>query len=101
MCILVYMYECGCTRVCVCVYACVACVCGFMYECTGVFLCEFMCSVACCSDTDPFGEIQTRYRRFVLVLVMNPYTSDSMTDPWEDLEIRTGSCSGNQTVIRF
>ena len=29
------------------------------------------------------------------------YAGDSKTDPWDDPEIRTGSYSGDQTVIRF
>ena len=39
--------------------------------------------------------------RFVLVLVMNWYTSDSKTNPWDDPEIYTGSCSEDQTVIQI
>jgi len=29
------------------------------------------------------------------------YTGDSKTDPWDDPEIRTSSCSEDQTTIRF
>ena len=29
------------------------------------------------------------------------FTSDSKTDPWDDLEIRINSCGEDQTSIRF
>ena len=52
--------------------------------------------------------IQTRLMRSELVmrglnlyLLWTRYTGDSKTDPWEDPEIRTGSCSEDQTAIRI
>jgi len=62
----------GCTRVCVRARACV-----YMYMCgvcmcTDVCSCEFMGWVVCHSGADPFGEIQTYYRRFGFVFVMDP-----------------------------
>ena len=46
-----------CLAVYTCVYACVyVYICGICM-CTGVCSCEFMGWVMCCSDPDPFGEL--------------------------------------------
>ena len=45
------------------------CMCGYVY---GVCLCVIMSWVACCSGSDPFGEIRTRYRRLRVVPAINP-----------------------------
>jgi len=52
-----------------CVYARVACMCGYVY---GVCLCVFISWVACCSGPDSLSETQTHYRRFGFVLVVDP-----------------------------
>ena len=74
----VHVYVCICVCVqcmgkCVCVYVCMY-VC--MYVCIhvylGVYSCEFMGWVACCSVSNMFGEIRTRYERFGVVLDMDP-----------------------------
>jgi len=43
-----------------------------MCLCTGVCSCEFMYSVACCSDSDSFVRSKLSYERFEFVLVMDP-----------------------------
>ena len=47
---------------------------------------------------DSFGEIRTRYRRFEFVLVVDPIHWRFDDHPLVDLEIRTGSCSEDQTI---
>jgi len=63
---IVYMYV---LRMYVGVHVCV-----FVYVCRRVFMCMCIheCSVACCNNTDPFGEIQTRCERFGLVFTVDP-----------------------------
>ena len=80
--------------VCVCVHVSVECMC----TCVRVFMFTRVCSVACCSVTDPLvrsgpviGDLDLY--RYEL------YTSDSKTDLWSDPEIRTSSCSEDQTAI--
>ena len=69
VCVLVYVHVRGCTRMFMGVY------CG-VYTCMRVCLCGFMCLVACCSVSDPFGEIRTQLQeartRFGFVLVVDP-----------------------------
>ena len=63
---IVYVYICMYSGVCMCIlvhvrgcaHMCMRVYCG-VYTCTRVCLCEFMCLVACCSVSDPFGEIWT------------------------------------------
>ena len=68
VCVYLYTYICGYTRMIMRVY------CG-VYTCTRVCLCEFMCLVACYSVSDrlvrsgPLQEIRTR---FGFVLVVDP-----------------------------
>ena len=65
MCILcIWVYTC----VYACVYVYIYGVCMYM----GVCSCEFVDWVACCSVSDPFGEIRTHCRRLEFVLVMDP-----------------------------
>ena len=52
VCVYLYTYICGCTRMFMGVYYGV-------YTCTRVCLCGFICLVACCSVSDSFGEIRT------------------------------------------
>jgi len=47
----------------VCVYACVYAYVYGVVMCTSVCSGKFMGWVMCCSVSDPFGEIRTRYRR--------------------------------------
>jgi len=93
MCILVYMYVYRCTRVYV--YVCGMC----MY--TGVCSCEFMCSAARCSVSDSFVRSGLGNRRIGFVPLWTRHIDDSKTDPWDDLEVRTGSRSEDQIAIRF
>ena len=55
VCVYLYTYICGCTRMFMRVY------CG-VYTCMRVCLCEFMCLVACCSVSYSFGETWTRFK---------------------------------------
>ena len=98
------------------VYACVyawlyACMYILVYICIGVCTCAFMCTcgymclVICYIDADLFVRSEHGNRRLRpdldLCSLWTRYASDSKTDPWDDPEIRTDSCSGNRTVIRF
>ena len=57
------------------------------------------------SDADLFVRSEPDNRRprpdLDLRLLWTRYAGDSKTDPWDDPEIRTDSCSGDQTVIQF
>jgi len=82
------------------VYTCIrVCTCAFM--CT----CGYMCLIICYSDADLFVRSEPDNRRprpdLKLYSLWIRYAGDSKTNPWDDLEIHTGSCSGDQTVIRF
>ena len=77
--------------ICMCLIMC-------MYVCMYVYVCV---SVACYSNTNSFGEIRTRYRKFRFVPVWTRSTGDSKTDAWDDPEIRTDSCSEDQMAIRI
>ena len=55
-----------------CVYYVHICMCIPVCGCVNVYVREFICLVACYSDTDPFGEIRARCRRFRLVFVVSP-----------------------------
>ena len=61
--------------------------------------------VACYSVSDPFGEIRPSYRRPGpdpdSCSLWAQYIGDLKTAPWDDLEIRTSSCSEDQKVIQF
>ena len=67
------MYKCVHDYMCVDVCACIigACACGVCL-CTCVCSCEFMRSVACCSDSDSFVRSELGNGRFEFVSVMNP-----------------------------
>jgi len=82
------------------VYICIGvCTCAFM--CT----CGYMCLVISYSDVDLFMRSEPGNRRprpdLDLCSLWTRYASDSKTDPWEDSEIRSSSCSGDQMVIQF
>jgi len=94
----VYAWLCVCMYILV--YICIGvCTCAFM--CT----CGYMCLVICYSNVNLFvrSEPSNRWPRPDLDLysLWIRYASDSKIDPWDVPEIRTGSCSGDQTVIRF
>ena len=105
------MYKCMHDYKCVCtVYAWVyAWLCVFMYIlvyiCIGVCTCGYMCLAICYNEADLFVRSEPGNRRprpdLDLCSLWTWYAGDSKTDPWDDPEIRTGSCSGDQTVIRF
>ena len=57
-----------------------------------------VCWVACFSDTDPLTRSIPDPNTCSL---WSRYTDDSKTDLWDDPEIPTGSCSGDQTAIRI
>ena len=59
LCIIMYMYTCICKYVGVPVNICTWSVYVWVHE----YVCLFVCSVACYSDSDPFGEIRTSYWR--------------------------------------
>jgi len=112
----VCVHECVCVSVCIYKYICmyisrckyIVCmyvhtcirmymgvhICVYVYVCKSVFI-YYVCLVACCSDPDLFGKIRTCYGRFKVVLVI-----DLIHWRFED-RCRTGSCSEDQTVIRF
>ena len=95
----VYAWLCVCMYILV--YICIGvCTCAFM--CT----CGYMCLVICYSDADLFVYSVPGNRRpskpdLHLCSLWTQYAGDSKTDPCDDPEICTGSCSGDQTVIRF
>jgi len=67
-----------------------------LYLCVHVFMC------VCCM----LQRLQTRLVRFGPIIgdlnlcsLWTRYISNSKTDPLEDLEVRTGSCSEDQTAI--
>ena len=60
-----------------------------------------LCMVVCYSDSDSFVRFKLGNRRFGLMFTVDPYISNSKTDPRDDPEIRTGSCSEDQTAIRI
>ena len=76
----------------------------YMYMCTYVFIYQREHLVAYHSDTDPLVRSEPGNRR----LGPDPnsysqrtrYTSDSKTSSWDNSEVRTGSCSEDQTAIR-
>ena len=84
VCVWVYTYVSMCTCECVRVYLCL-CVCWFRVVAFQTRSCDLN-SVT--GDTDSCSQ-RTRY------------TGDSKTDPWDDPEMCTGSCSEDQTTIRF
>ena len=97
----------GCMRVlCMYVYTRV-----YIYVCVGVCACAFMCTCAyiclviCYSDADLCVCFKPRNKRprpdLDLCLLWTRYAGDSKIGPWDDSKIRTGSCSGDQTVIRL
>ena len=65
-------------RVCICMYVWVLSMCLYL----------FVCSVACYSISDPFGEIRTSCRRPEpdpdSCSLWTRYNGDSKTDPWDD-----------------
>ena len=75
----------------------------YMWVFIRVFMCTCVrvCSVAWQSVLDPFGKIRTRYRRFGFVLVVDPIDWQFENRSWDDLEIRTGSCSEDQMTIQI
>jgi len=87
----VQLCKCMCIPVCGCVYMCI-----YVYVCLQVFV---VCSVI----TDSFVRSEPCNRRPDpdLCSLWTWYTADSKTDPWDDPEIRTGSCSEDQTAIRI
>ena len=86
----------------VCMHMLTVCMCLYINLC-------FWWRVA--ATTDPFGEIQTRSSDPDPLQepgldpnscsLWTRYTGDSKTDPWDDPSISTGSCSEDQTAIRF
>ena len=87
MCVSVFMlvvdaYICVCVCVSICMYICIymyayvcmhRCICMYVVcMCTGVCSCEFMCSVACCSDADSFVRFELGNERFEFVPVLDP-----------------------------
>jgi len=60
----VYVYT------CICIYMGVH-FCVYVHVCKSVFMFTFICMIAWYSDTDPFSEIETRCRRFIIVFVIN------------------------------
>jgi len=106
MCILVCMYVFWCTLVCMHVWRACMGTYWVYYVCVCVFIplpfCVFDCVLKRCGLV---REIRISCRRpepdsdsYSLWI---RYTDDSKTDPWDDLEIRTGSYSEDQTTIHF
>jgi len=60
-----------------------------------------MCLDACCSDFGHVRVIRTVTGDSELYSLWIRYTDDSKTVSWDDLEIHTGSCGGDQMAIRF
>ena len=72
-----------------------------MHLCVRMAICVWLCVTSmqtCSCAPNPVTEDQTLSG---FMFVMNRYAGDSKTDPWDDPKIRTGSCSGDLTVIRF
>ena len=71
--------------------------------CVYLCSCEFMCLVACCSDSDLIARSEHSNRRpgpsvYMYLCLDLCYQSantsgNSKTDSWDDLEIHIGSCS--------
>ena len=88
-------YVCTCMLVWEFVYVCayeyvIGCTCEFNGEC-----------VSQLQHTDSFVRFGLRNERLEFVFTEGLIYSNLKIDPWEDLEIRTGSCSEDQTAIRF
>jgi len=100
----VYSYMCVCVCVCVCgcitVYLCVRVGTCVSVLCVDVNSPPSLCLVASCSDSDPFLRFEPVTGDSDWCSLWTWYTSDSKVDLWNDLEIRTGSCSKGQTAIR-
>ena len=70
-------------------------------------MCKFpflsVCSGTCYSISDPLVRSEPGNRRprpdSDSCSLWTRYTGDLETSPWDDLDIRTGSCSGDQTAI--
>ena len=81
-CMLVYAYT--CIRIYAGVHVCV----GVLRSVFSVYLYLFVCSVACYSISDPFGEIRTSCRRPEPDLdscsLWTRYNGDLKTNPWDD-----------------
>ena len=80
----------------------------YMYR--GVYMCIYVYVwlyelVICYNDAYLFVRSEPSNRRprpdLDLCSLWTRYAGDSKTDPWDDPEIRTGSCSGDEPVIRF
>jgi len=76
----------------ICTYACGGYV-YYVYVCVGY---QRVCMIACLSDTDPLARSEPDLD------LCSPWTlrtGDFKTDPWDDPEIHTGSCSEDPTTI--
>jgi len=115
MCVYVFMFVCVCACVCIYLYN----VCGIMLV---VCLCEGVLVYCVCMGVYLCIYVYVCLRVFVCVLqrlrtrscdsksiikdldwcsLWIRYTGDSKTDPWDDPEIHTVSCSEDQTTIQF
>ena len=77
-------------HVCVCVHACVECMC----TCVRVYLCLRVCVwLRVTVITDSYVQSDSETGDSGWCSLWTQYTGDLKTDIWDDPEIRTGSCS--------
>ena len=100
------MYICVCVNVCVCVDVCVYRVylgiSSPISQSLSLFTC--VCMITCGSDSDLIAGFEPSNKRLRLDPNSCLQSADMLghlkTDTRDDSEIRTGSCSADQTAIR-
>ena len=93
------VYAWLCVFMYILVYICIrVCTCAFMYTC-GYMCWLYVTAMQTCSCT--LNSVTEPRPSLDLCSLWTRYTGDSKISPWDDPEIRIGSCSGDRMVIRL